>query len=389
MSPRACFEYIASVRHRYRHASRFEKSRILDEVCRVCVYHRKHAIRLLNGKSGTQRGRSGQSHVERRGRPAKYNHPELLAVLKDLWIAANLPCAKRLKALIALWLPHYPYDISPDIYQLLLSISAATIDRLMAPVRKAALPRGRATTKPGSLLKKKIPVKLQQWDETIPGFIEADTVAHCGASTAGMFVYTLNCVDIATGWTEQRAIWGSGEQNTLRAIKSIENALPFALKGFDCDNGSEFLNWHLFRYLTGNRRVQFTRSRPYRKNDNAHVEGKNWTHVRQLLGYDRFDRPELVDHLNAIYTSEWRLYHNFFLPSVKLVAKHRVGAKIVKVHDQPKTPLQRVLESEHVPQPTKDELIQQLEQLNPFELHKRIKKKIKAFFQHVNCHKKA
>lgn len=384
MSPKACLEFVSSLRRRYRNATRAEKTRILDEVCQMCHYHRKHAIRLLNADPLAPNCSPKPSSPKRRGRPPKYDHPELLPVLKDIWIAANLPCAKRLKAALDVWLPKYPYPLSEHLAKLLRSISPATIDRLMAPIRKTGHPRGRATTRPGSLLKKKIPIKTQQWDESIPGFVEADTVAHCGATTAGMFVYTLNCVDIATGWTEQRAVWGSGERNTLDAIKSIEKALPFPLRGFDCDNGSEFLNWHLYRYLTGVRRVQFTRSRPYRKNDNAHVEGKNWTHVRQLIGYDRFDHPQLVDLLNDIYTSEWRLYHNFFLPSMKLVAKHRRGAKTVKVYDRPKTPLERVLQSEHVPQSTKEQLQAQLNQLDPFELQKRMKNKISALFKVVN-----
>jgi hypothetical protein len=200
----------------------------------------------------------------------------------------------------------------------------------MQPWRTKYSKRGLSTTKPGTILKKHIPVKTKQWDEEKPGFLEADTVAHCGDSVAGMFVYTLNCVDIATGWNQQRALWGKGEQGVLQAIQNIEKTLPFDILGFDCDNGSEFLNWHLLRYFSKRKQpIKFTRSRAYHKNDNAHIEGKNWTHIRQYLGYQRFDNIELVDLLNDLYTKEWNLYFNFFIPSVKLINKVRDGSKII------------------------------------------------------------
>src|SRR5208337_4542570 len=209
------------------------------------------------------------------------------------------------------------------------------------PIRIQYKKRGRTTTKPGTLLRKQIPIKTNQWDESRPGFLEADTVAHCGDSLSGMFAYTIDCVDIATGWTEQRAVWGKGETDTLEQIKQIEKALPFPLLGFDCDNGGEFLNYHLLRHFTKrDKPVQFTRSRAYHKDDNAHVEQKNWTHVRQWLGYQRLDDPKVVPLLNNLYALEWRLFHNFFFPSVKLLSKQRVGSKTIKYHDSPKTPYQ-------------------------------------------------
>jgi hypothetical protein len=238
--------------------------------------------------------------------------------------------------------------------------------------------RGLVTTKPGAIIKKRIPIKTKQWDETRPGFLEADTVAHCGDSVAGMFVYTINCVDIATGWTEQRATWGKGERGTVNSIKSIEQSLPFSLLGFDCDNGSEFLNWHLVRYLTNRRKpITFTRSRAYYKNDNAHIEQKNWTDIRQYLGYDRFDNPILVDLLNDLYTTEWRLYFNYFIPSMKLIAKKRIGSKTVKKYDKPKTPYQRIMETDALNNKTKKELQKQHQNLDPFQLQKIMSQKIK------------
>jgi hypothetical protein len=305
----------------------------------------------------------------------------LLEVLTRIWQGMNLPCAKRLKAGLALWVPmyteHFGITLSPLVLELLASISASTIDRLMTSERRKHSKHGLATTKPGSLLKKHIPIKTNQWDEKRPGFLEADTVAHCGASTAGMFVFTVNIVDIATGWTEQRAAWGKGEREVFLAIHSIESALPFAILGFDSDNGSEFLNDHLWKYFTGRKRpVQFTRSRPYHKNDNAHIEGKNWTHVRQYLGYQRFDVPEITQAMNELYTTEWRLLHNFFIPSVKLIEKTRHGSQIFKKHDKAKTPFQRLLDSPEIDPQTKHRLQARFDSANPFYLQEQIKIKI-------------
>jgi hypothetical protein len=316
-----------------------------------------------------------------------YDDPIISEVLRDIWVATNLPCSKRLTALLPQWLPFYAKRPIPDhIRDKLLNISAATIDRLMRPQRARFGKLGLPTTKPGSLIKRHIPVKTMQWDETIPGFMEADTVAHCGTSVAGTFVYTLNIVDIATQWSEQRAVWGKGERGVVSAIKNIEEHLPFKIKGFDCDNGSEFLNWHLVRYLTNNRKkpVKITRSRSYQKNDNAHIENKNWTHVRQYLGYKRFNHPEMVHMLNQLYTSEWNLYFNFFIPSMKLIKKKRVGSKIIKKYDRPKTPYQRLVESKQMDKTTEDMLKKQFKSLNPFEIQERMKDKIKQIINLAN-----
>jgi len=344
----------------------------------VCNYNRKYAIRLINSKFPTNK------NAAKRGRKKHYADPMIKKILGDIWVATNLPCSKRLKAILPLWLPHYDHDVPDYTYLQLLSISPASIDRLMKPDRDKFSRRGLSTTKPGSLLKKKIPIKTNQWDETQPGFVEVDGVAHCGASTAGMFAYTINCVDIATSWTEQRAVWGKGERGVLHSIEDIENSLPFEIQGFDCDNGSEFINWHLYRYFVNREKpVKFTRSRPYRKNDNAHVEGKNWTHIRQYLGYERFDKIEIVQQLNELYTSEWRLYFNFFIPSAKLVEKERIGSRVVKKYDYPKTPFQRIQDSPYIDQETKALLKKQFDELNPFELQKKLASKIKKILRNV------
>jgi len=382
MSTTSKYEYLAAIRDRYHNASKADKTMILDEFCTVCGYHRKYAIRRLNASNRADKS----PQLSQRGRKKHYRDPVLLDVLRDLWVATNLPCSKRLKAIIPLWLPYYEMrSLSDELQHQLLCISAATMDRLMAPLRAKYHKQGLATTKPGSLLRHHIPISTDQWNETMPGFIEVDTVAHCGTSVEGMFVYTINCVDIATSWTEQRAVWGKGEAGVLHAMTAIENHLPFPLRGFDCDNGSEFLNWHLYRHFTQRKQpVKFTRSRPYKKNDNAHVEEKNYTQIRQYLGYQRFDKPELVAQLNQLYENQWNQLLNFFIPSSKLLAKYRNGARIKKQRDKPQTPMQRILASPHIPEQTRQRLQQQFQQLNPFELYHHMDCKIKAIIKHVN-----
>jgi hypothetical protein len=295
--------------------------------------------------------------------------------------STNMICSKRLKTIIPLWMPFYESSycirIPEPIREKLLKISPATIDRLLSKERKKLGKLGLSTTKPGTLIKKQVPIKTNQWDETRPGFVEADTVAHCGGSVAGAFVYTVNMVDIATGWTEARAIWGKGEKSCFEAVRSIETALPFKILGFDSDNGSEFLNWHLYKYFTRRKLpVEYTRSRSYHKNDNAHIEGKNWTHIRQYLGYKRFDNPKIVKMLNNIYIKYWSLFFNFFIPSSKIISKQRVGSKVIKKHDNPKTPVDRLLESYSISATTKKKLLSLRKTLNPFALQNHIKNEI-------------
>jgi hypothetical protein len=376
MSPRSKKEYTELTSLRYKKASRKLKSAILDEFCATCQCHRKHAIRLLRGFR-----RFIKPKFRKRGRTPLYPKDSILKPLKHIWLAANLPCSKRLKVILPLWLPGYLQLFAPlplPVLKAFKNISASTIDRLLSPTRSHYKKYGRSTTKPGTLLRRQIPIKTNQWDESKPGFLEADTVAHCGDSLSGMFAYTIDCVDIATGWTEQRAVWGKGETDTLEQIKQIEKALPFPLLGFDCDNGGEFLNYHLLRHFTKrDHPVDFTRSRAYHKDDNAHVEQKNWTHVRQWLGYQRLDDPRVVPLLNDLYTREWRFFHNFFCPSMKLISKERVGSKTIKRYAPPKTPYQRILESPHIPLNIKQDLAKQLEKLNPFVLREAMEKRLK------------
>lgn len=378
-------EYINEQRQRYRTASRPEQTQLLDEMIKVSRWNRKYLIRVLNKQPARQYPKAIYGEARKKlGRPKQYDAPEILAFVRYFWHTSEQACGKRMKGVVDLWLPWYEQQtgivLSPSHQAAILKMSAATFDRyLVDERRKHRIGKGRTTTKPGTLLKKNIPIKTEHWQQTQPGHLQIDTVAHCGASTAGQYVSTLNTVDVASGWVEPRAVWGTGEQGVVRAFKSIENTLPFALRGVHSDNGHEFLNRHMDRYLRARRHpVEFTRSREYRKNDNAHIEGKNWTHIREYFGYQRFDNQEVVDLMNDLFENEYCLYVNIFLPSVKLLDKKRVASKIIKTHDKPRTPCQRLLDSPELTQKTKCWLRTKQRTLNPFLLHEIIRKKIKV-----------
>ena len=371
--------YLEAIRTRYWRASKAGKTAILNEFCEVCGYHRKYALRLLGNR------KRGGKPPHTPGPTSRYDTPELVEALRAIWMASNQLCSKRLKAALPLWLPHYAtsfHPLSADTAARLGSISAATIDRLLKPVRAKIKRRGLSGTKPGTLLKKHIPIQAGVWDVTQPGFIEADTVAHCGDSLAGNFVWSLTMTDICTGWTECRATWNKGSDGVMTQIKAVQKALPFPVKGFDCDNGSEFLTWHLLRYFQNRKQpIQFTRSRPYHSNDNAHVEQKNWSCVRQLFGYDRLENPKMVKMMNDLYANEFSLFTNFFCPTLKLKSKAREGSKWVRKHGKPVTPAQRVLDHPDIPESTKEKISAQAKSLNPFLIQKQIQRKLRAIFK--------
>lgn len=372
--------YLEAIRGRYRKATRPTKSTILDEFCAVCGYHRKYALRLL------RRARR-KAPPKSPGRRSQYSGPEVLVPLRALWLATDQMASKRLQAAIPLWLPYYEQahgTLSAIVRAKLLTISPATIDRVLTPVRAEAGRRGLSGTKPGTLLRNQIPLQGQAWDTAQPGFIEADTVAHCGTSLAGDFVWSLTMTDLYSGWTECRATWNKGAAGVMQQIKAVQQALPFALKGFDCDNGSEFLNWHLLRYFqTHDKPIRFTRSRPYHSDDNAHVEQKNWTCVRQLFGYDRFASEALVARMNDLYANEFSLLTNYFCPTLKLREKKRVGAKIIKRHSPPETPAQRLLQHPSVSAKQQQQLQHIQATCNPFVLQATIQRKLRAIFKLV------
>ncbi len=261
------------------------------------------------------------------------------------------------------WLPHYQAEhgaLGRELRGSLLAVSAAQIDRLLAPRRVRAGHRGRCGTKPGGLLKTQIPIRTDNWDITRPGFLEGD------------FIWSVTYTDIHSGWTANRAVWNKGAHGIVEATREVERALPFELLGFDTDNGSEFLNWHLLRHFRDRpKAVGFTRSRPCKKDDNGHVEQKNWTHVRRLLGYNRLEDAGLVEPINALYRECREPLHNDFLPSAKLEAKRREGAKVKRRHDKPQTPCERLLGSPEVGLEAKRRLRAERAGLNPLELHRR------------------
>jgi hypothetical protein len=363
-------DYLQRIHGRYERAGRKHKSKILDEFCAVCGYHRKFALRLLN--------RSLRRRRKKPGPKPKYDAVKLRPVLTQIWLLADQPCGKLLKATLPLWLPFVPE--AQALRRDLLAMSAATLDRLLKRSRFQHRRRGLCTTKPGKLLRHHVPLRDGPPDTKHPGHIEADTVAHCGDSVAGEFVYSLTFTDVCTGWTEDRATWNKSAHGILEQLKDIEGKLPFAMKSFHADNGSEFLNWPLWDYLRGpKRKVKFTRSRPYRKNDNAHVEQKNWTHVRQLFGYERFEHEALVPLMNRVYAT-WSLLRNHFHPTFKLKSKEKQGSRYRRHYETPQTPYQRLSVRQELTPQARHALKKQHQQLNPVELKKKLEQELKIFF---------
>lgn len=356
-------EYLEAVQGRYQKATRQEKGRILDEFVQVTGYHRKAAIRLL--AHGYQK--SPSHHL---GRPKKYGL-EVVAALKKAWEASDRMCSQRLQPflpeLVEVLERHSELVVSPEAKEQMCRLSPATIDRLLRPYRQRGQRRPFSTTKPGSLLKAAIAIRtFADWDDKRLGFLEIDLVAHCGESTEGFYLNTLSTVDVATGWVECQGVWGKGQERVGGAIHHLSQRLPFPLLGLDSDNGSEFINHHLYAYCQ-RQGITFTRSRPYKKNDSAHVEQKNWSVVRRLVGYDRYSSKEALEQLNRLYRLV-RLYTNFFQPVMQLQQKTRHGARVHKVYDQARTPYRRVLEQGVLTLQQQEELARQYQKLNPVKL---------------------
>jgi len=373
MSKKSKREYFRLIYPRYRAADAQEKSRILDEFCEVCGYNRKYAIAKLNGPAPE---REESSSKKKRHRVNLYSQA-VIGILYTVWVAAGYICSLRLKAALRLWLPwiRERFRMSQSVEKSLLSISARQIDRRLQ-YRKRQLRRSiYGRTKPGTLLKHQIPIKTDNWNVKTAGFTEVDLVSHSGSSAAGEFVYSLNQTDILSTWVETRAVLGKSEIAVVNGLDEMRQALPFALTGIDSDNGSEFINDHLLRYCRKHG-IQFTRGRPYKKDDNAHIEQKNWTHVRKLFGWIRYDSQEAIEAINDLYRNELGWFMNLFTPSMKLQRKTRVGSRIRKVYDQPKTPLDRLIGSGEGHPDRITELLQLRESRNPFELAKTIETKL-------------
>jgi hypothetical protein len=305
--------------------------------------------------------------------------------LTAVWEAAGYPWSVRLKALLPIWMPwvRRRFRITPAVEQQLRSISPRQIDRRLRPQKSRLRHRIYGRTKPGTLLKHHIPINTDSWGVQVPGFTEVDLVSHSGNSADGEFAHSLNVTDMHTTWTESRAVLGRSQAAVLQGFQEIGRALPFRLRGIDSDNGSEFVNWHLQSWCA-QRHVQFTRGRPYKKDDNAHVEQKNWTHVRKLLGWDRYDSPAAVEAINDLYRHELRRWLNLYLPSVKLVKKVRVGSKLRRVYDDPQTPFQRVVASGQG-DPAQLATLNSLRQaLDPFQLAQAIDRKLERIYKLAN-----
>ncbi|MBI4424318.1 MAG: transposase family protein [Elusimicrobia bacterium] len=376
MGPSARREYMARMRTMYRalrgRGVRKEKSRILKQVSETLRRCHRTAKRLM---------RDGPQPGDKRHREPIYSE-RLIRVLEAVWEAAQYAWSVRLKALLPLWMPKVKerWALTPAEQRQLLKMSPATMDRRLAPYKKKLGSKIYGQTKPGRWLRQTIPIQTDSSKVEEPGWIEADTVSHSGPNAAGLFAYTLNETDLFSGWDEPCAILGKHAEKVVAASDEIRQAFPFEEKGKDTDNGEEFINYEMDRYCRRMGIKRF-RSRPYKKDDQAHIEQKNGTHVRRLIGWDRYDTQEAVDAMNDLYRNEWRLLTNLFLPSIKLDYKVREGSKLKRVYKDAETPLDRLLKSEHGDRAKLEQLRQVRERLDPFELAKMVDRKLQAIWK--------
>ena len=375
MGPQSIREYVASLGPRYRTASKAAKSRMLDEFCQVTGRHRKSAVRRLGRPPKPRRGRGG--------RPPRYG-PEVTALLLRIWDASDYLCGKRLGPFLAPLLDalerHGELHVPPHLRTLLLTISPATIDRMLKGQRRP-YPRGLSLTGPSpAAFAAHVPVRtFADWDGVRPGALQADLVAHCGDSVAGFFLTSLVAVDVATGWTECRAVWGKLYYRVKEAVRWVEKDLPMPLHSVHTDNGGEFLN-HLLLPWCRSTGIAMSRGRPHRKNDQAFAEQKNWAIVRRLIGYDRYSSRAAYVELRAFYRA-LRLYWNCFQPLRKLVAKVRHGARITKRYDRAQTPYQRLLASNVLTTAQRQALTAQYYDLNPVALRTELQDRLQRLWR--------
>lgn len=370
-------ELLKITKTRFLKADRNSKTLILDELCGNTGYNRKYAIHIL------QAGYDNDRVIKygRKPRPVVYDS-EIMLVIIRIWELLDYPCGIRLQPMLLPMIESLErfgeIKIDSKTKKELSKISASTLDRRLVKEREVRhLSRNRGTTKHGSLLKSSIPIRITDWDTSKIGFMEMDTVAHNGGDPNGSFIYSLDLVEIASGWSEQRAVLGKGEKGIVKAINDIKLKVPFKIKGVDSDTGSEFVNWHMVRYCD-KKQIGFTRSRPMMKNDNAYVEQKNNTHVRRWLGYRRYDNHKQLNLMNDLYQNELRLFNNFFRPVMKIESKEKVNNSVCrKKYDTAQTPYQRLMKSKQIAKDKKKELKTLYLSLNPVQLKKIINQKIK------------
>lgn len=372
---------------RYQQETKKQRGQLLNQFVHLTGYSRCYAafvlrncgkkqMRIVAGKRvvfipGYARCPGAPRHREK-----EYGQPAFLQALQKLWALSDGLCGKRLVAFIREVLPHLAQQgalkvVQEQLYQQLLTVSAATADRLLATTKHRIQLKGRCTTRPGTLLKFHIPIRtFADWNEQQPGFCEVDLVAHDGGSAFGDYCHTLDLTDIASGWTETQAVKNKARSHVFAALQQIRSKLPFPLLGIDSDNGSEFINAHLQRFCQ-DEHITFTRSRPYRKNDNCYVEQKNYSVVRRTVGYYRYDSPKHLALLNELY-QRLRLYTNFFQPVMKLKEKLRRGSKVSRRYDAPLTPYRRLLAHPLLDQQCKLALSNTYEKLNVLALKRNI-----------------
>ena len=385
MNLRFRMNYFKSIYERYQEASKCLKIKILDEFCKICGYNRKYAIFKLNSAPPQDKIYAKQVLKNMRKGAVVYSH-EAVAVISKVWEAADYPCSTRLKVILSLWMTWIIKHFNPslEIQRQMLKISPRQLDRRLKPYRFKVQHRIYGRTKHGTLLKHHIPIKTNHWNVKEPGFTEVDTVSHSGNSGAGEFAYSVSQTDIFTGWVETRAVLGKGERNISSALDETEEVFPFKILGMNSDNGGEFIN-HLVYNRNKSRNIDFTRGRPNKKDDNAHIEQKNWTHVRKLMGWYRYDTSEVVYLMNDLYKNELHLFMNLFMPSMKVIHKHYLAGRSIPHYDNPTTPLDRVIASGKG-DPAKIAYYKKIrEQTDPFELSKSIARKLEAIYNKANC----
>lgn len=377
MSLKSRREYLSRIKSKYLKANFEKKTQMLDDCCQVTGLNRKHVIVCLSAKTDL----AFKVVRQRKARKSTYGN-DVVCALKKIWEILDYPCGERLAPILSEIVPKLrslkELSVSDEVAGKLSRIGHATVDAKLKRFRSEIRRRVHSTTKPGSLLKSQIPIRTSSWDEKKLGMVELDTVAHCGESAGGEFANTLNMTDILTGWSEQETFMGKAEKRIMQGLDNITKRLPFTLQAIDPDNGSEFINWQLYHYCV-ERKIEFTRGRPYKKNDNAHIEQKNWTHVRKVFGYARVENDAIVDMMNDLNRHELHLYKNFFQPTIKLIDKKRVGAhkeKIKRIYDRARTPYRRVLECAQTKEETKRALVKTYDALNPAELRRNIIRKL-------------